>query len=408
MSRGYTAASTPVPGLLLLRSAALVALIATASLPAFTVAIAAGTDVLAADRVANVVRGGAIIVLALGLHPLLPFARHWAMAITSIGVLGGLLAAFGNGSMLALDLLATDQETGLGLAWPTSRVLRDVAWVLQGGWLLAVGRASRGARPLNVDAGRVASVAGAGMVLGASHRLMTNLRPGGGPTAVESTASIALTLLALLAAVVAVAAMIVWLLHVAQLTRGPDTRGRVGRARVSASRPPGLLLATAFVTGVVALILIISVSAMRLGLVALPVASGAAMIALHQRLHVTMLGARVVTAGGLLGATMMMMEPTLFIGLAIVGTWLLLVGWLGWRRLLLDRPAGVLAIIAGCSFVVIGLFGLEHQLMIGAVVVGPIGLVSLVVWLGRAWALVRAEDLPAHGALERPRGNTAA
>jgi hypothetical protein len=135
---------------------------------------------------------------------------------------------------------------------------------------------------------------------------------------------------------------------------------------------------------------------------------GAAMIALQQRLHATMLGARVVTAGGLLGVVMMMMEPTVFIGLAAVGTWLLLVGWLGWRRLVLDRPAGVLAIVAGYCFALIGLFTLVPDLMIAAIVVGPIGLASLAIWLGRALVLVRAEDRPARGAAEGPGGTSGA
>lgn len=42
------------------------------------------------------------------------------------------------------------------------------------------------------------------------------------------------------------------------------------------------------------------------GFVALGVTSGAAIVALHQRLHAMMLGARVVTAGGLLGAMTML------------------------------------------------------------------------------------------------------
>jgi hypothetical protein len=400
-----------VPGPLLLRSAALLALVTTASLPALTLAIFAGSDLVVADRLANVVRGGAIVVVALGLHPLLSGARRWAAAITSIGVLGGVLAAISHGTMLALDLLATDRVEGLGVVWPAGHVLRDVAWVVQGGWLLAIGRASRGAQPVDVDAGRAATIAGAAMVVGASLQLTTSLGLVGDPTAGDGSTSIVLRQITVLAAVVALPALFVWLLHVAQLVPGSGARGRVGPATAVASRLPGILLATAFVAGAFALLLVVtSFQTQGLGLLAVPLAVGAAMIALHQRLHATMLGARVVTAGGLLGVVMMMMmmEPTVFIGLAAVGTWLLLVGWLGWRRLVLDRPAGVLAIVAGYCFALIGLFTLVPDLMIAAIVVGPIGLASLAIWLGRALVLVRAEDRPARGAAEGPGGTSGA
>jgi hypothetical protein len=398
-----------VPGPLLLRSAALLALVTTASLPALTLAIFAGSDLVVADRLANVVRGGAIVVVALGLHPLLSGARRWAAAITSIGVLGGVLAAISHGTMLALDLLATDRVEGLGVVWPAGHVLRDVAWVVQGGWLLAIGRASRGAQPVDVDAGRAATIAGAAMVVGASLQLTTSLGLVGDPTAGDGSTSIVLRQITVLAAVVALPALFVWLLHVAQLVPGSGARGRVGPATASASRLPGILLATAFVAGAFALLLVVtSFQTQRLGLLALPLAVGAAMIALHQRLHATMLGARVVTAGGLLGFVMMTMEPTVFFGFAAVGTWLLLVGWLGWRRLVLDRPAGVLAIVAGYCFALIGLFTLVPDLMIAAIVVAPIGLASLAIWLGRALVLVRAEDRPARGAAEGPGGTSGA